>query len=240
MKIAQELFIHRGAGRVLCDDGDDLCTRVIGGVRGLQVDSSLDVRVWSLIASKTRNELKSGLYSSRDLTAFISGSLQKKEPRIYLRHQRICIWVRASVPCVSSLTTQSKFTRVMIKFGMGMALHQGIYLCAHLRLELEEVILHAFDIGNDRNASLVYVFLFWGVPNFAWRNLHTKKVHIDVLPFQYFGYENAVIHPLLQWGHSTVKEIPVDPFFFVTLGSPYDSYSSSSFLPLLLLSISLL
>ena len=41
MKIAQELFIHRGAGRVLCDDGDDLCTRVVGGVRGLQVDSSL-------------------------------------------------------------------------------------------------------------------------------------------------------------------------------------------------------
>lgn len=94
---------------VLCDDDDDLCTRVVERVRGLQVDSSLDVRVWSLIASKTRNELKSGLYPSRDLTAFISGSLRKKEPRIYLRHQRICIWVRASVPCVSSLTTQSKF-----------------------------------------------------------------------------------------------------------------------------------
>ena len=95
---------------VLCDDDDDLCTRVVGRVRGLQVDSSLDVRVWSLIASKTHNELKSGLLPSRGLSAFISGRLRKKEPRIYLRHQRICIWVRASVPCVSSLTTQSKFT----------------------------------------------------------------------------------------------------------------------------------
>ena len=63
---------------VLCDDDDDLCTRVVERVRGLQVDSSLDVRVWSLIASKTRNELKSGLYPSRDLTAFHFRKLAKE------------------------------------------------------------------------------------------------------------------------------------------------------------------
>ena len=69
---------------VLCDDDDDLCTRVVERVRGLQVDSSLDVRVWSLIASKTRNELKSGLYPSRDLTAFIFRKLAKEKSLVYI------------------------------------------------------------------------------------------------------------------------------------------------------------
>lgn len=87
----------------------------------------------------------------------------------------------------------------MMKFGMGIALHQGIYLCAHMGLELEEVILHAFHIGNDRNASLVYVFLFW-CPKFRLAQFAHREGDIDVLLFRYFGYEKAVIHPLLHWG----------------------------------------
>lgn len=220
---------------VLCDDDDDLCSRVVGRVRGLQVDSSLDVRVWSLIASKSRNKLKSGLYPSRDLTASIFGSLQKKEPRVYLRHQRICIWVRASVPCVSSLTTQAGSLILMMKFGCGYgASSRYISMCT-------------YGVGAWGNLSACLPHRQWSQCKSSLCILILGMFQVSPGPIRIprrwywcatisvFWARKCSHHPLLQWGSQQLKGFLLTPFSLSPLVLPI-----THFLPLLSLLLLLL
>lgn len=157
-----------------------------------------------------------------------SGSLQKKEPRIYLRHQRICIWVRASVPCVSSLTTQSKF-HDEIRHGYG-ASSRYLSMCTY---GVGAWGSHSACLPHRQwsqcNASLVYVYSYFGVCQISPGTIRTPRRWYRCANISVFWIRKCSHPSIVAVGHSTVKETPVDPFFFVTLGSPYDSYSTSSF-----------